>query len=476
MTDTPQISTTTPPTAPQTRPFLAAVLALLIGVPTLAQPQLAEEPLRLDQPGLLLRLPVDATAQTRTLAGREATTIALPSGLGTVVLQARELSPTDTATPTPDAEAAELVARILGLDRPFNPDRSRRSTQSGRALDPGPRLASPAGPIRPLYAEAIRPNGSRVFRGVAVAQPSPNRRVVFDLIAPAARTDDARRTFEAVLATVTPRNANAAVRTDEARRRTAAALLAGISDERLAALVDEVQPRFERLYRPPGPNGGIADERGYRRTTARLGQRGDITGTPESRRTAAEREPGYVVTIDARLLGTAGERIDSRATYFLGQDRRTETWTITMSVRSEGPTAVWTETGARTGRDLTVSIARGTTGRRTIRPDIRVEGFLSRVEAILLPKLLAAAGEPGAYAFTAYDSQLETVQARTETLERTTSGWSLVTAFEDGRAQTSTLSPTGSPLRTDLDSGLVWEATTFDRLYDLWSRKGLPLD
>ena len=52
----------------------------------------------------------------------------------------------------------------------------------------------------------------------------------------------------------------------------------------------------------------------------------------------------------------------------------------------------------------------------------------------------------------------------------------LRTEYTDGRTRTAELTPSGYPVRTELDSGLVWETTDFQTLFRLWSSKGLPLD
>jgi hypothetical protein len=466
---------------------VATYLILLAWLATLGTQQalagtqpvrLAEEPIRLDAPGIILRVPEGAVIESRTLAGRSVATIALPDALGTILVQSERAdaeNPDARALPTADETAEALIRSALGI-RPesrFDPLRDRPSTPRGRFLGPGPAVAAPAGGTTPLYAEIA--GDPPVLRGVAVFQPLPDRSIVIDLLATAARGAEARATFEVVLSTVVSRDAGAASRTRELARREGAARLARLSDDRFAAIIESFSPTFERLYRP-ATDSSPAVERGYRRTAARLGQRGEVSGKPRDRWTQADLDAGFIVTVDARLLGETGERIDSRATYFLADDRRNETWSVTMSVRSDGPTTVWTEIGAREGRQLTVNIAQGRNARRSVTPSIRVEGFLSRVESLLLPRLLATTGQTGTFTYAVYDSQREAVVERTETLGRTARGWSLETVYEDGRSQTAEIDPAGVPVRTQLDSGLVWEPITFDRLYQIWNAKGLPLN
>ncbi|MEM1186239.1 MAG: hypothetical protein AAGI53_14710 [Planctomycetota bacterium] len=466
----------TPPFPNKFLSLAFVVLALALCLQASALPDLADEPLRLDRAGIALRVPIGAKSETRTLANRQVTTITLPESHGTIVVQAR-INTQNTET-TAEQDAARLLAEAIELPDPtsFDPNRSRPRTAKGEFLGPGPVVATKGTKTRALYAKlAPRRQSDPIIRGIAVLDAADGRRVVFDLLTSGRHADSARPTFEAILATVIPRSDDLVAKANEAERRSAATLLAGLTKEELAVMLADAAPRFERLFRPGG-SAATDVERGYRRTIASTGHRGDVTGTPRERWSAAEREPGYIVAVDARLLGESGERIDSKARYFLSESRRDETWSVTMSVRSEGPVAVWTETGARQGRDLTISISQGRSGRRTIRPDFKVEGFLSRVESLLLPRLLAAAAEPGTYTFNAYDSQREGVVERIESLSRTDRGWSLDTRFEDGRTQATQLSPSGTSMRTEMDSGLVWEATDFDRLYRLWSSKGLPLN
>ncbi len=472
------------PTAPQLpyrffHRFLAPLLSfLLIALPAAAAPlRLADEPVRLDTAGVFVRVPEGAALESRTLGAQQVTTVRLPQGLGTIVLQARPL-PENEPAPAADEFTRRLAAQLLALPDPgdFNPDRDRPSTAAGAFLGPGPRLSSPAGPVRPLYLRLRgRAEDAIIERGIAAFIPAPDRVVLIDLLSSPDRAADARQTFEAVLSSVLARNPEAAERTSEIERRQGAALLASITPERFAEVIRSADPYFERLYRP-ADGAAAPEEVGYRRTAARPGFRGEVAGKPRDRWARSDNDEGTIVTVDARLLGDNGQRIDSKAIYFLDHSRRDETWAVQMSVRGDGPTTTWTEIGAREGRNLTVNIAQGTTARRSVNPSIRVEGYLSRVEAILLPRLLAEAGEPGEFTFASYDSQREGVVERTEVFERSPEGWTLRTTFEDGRAQTTVVRPDGATVRTTLDSGLIWEPIEFDRLFRLWSSKGLPVD
>ncbi len=458
---------------------LSLLLAvLLIPLTAAAQPlRLADDPLRLDAAGVFVRVPEGAAIESRTLGAQQVTTVRLPESLGTIVLQARPL-PDDEPAPAADEFTRRLAAQLLELPDPgdFNPERDRPTTRAGAFLGPGPRLTAPAGPVRPLYLRlAGRAEGAVVERGIAAFVPAPDRVILIDLLCSPERALRARQTFEAVLASVLARDPEAAERTSEIERRQGAALLASISPERFAEVIRSTDAFFERLYRPQEGNVA-AEEVGYRRTAARPGFRGEIAGKPRDRWSRSDNDAGTIVTVDARLLGENGQRIDSKAIYFLDEFRRDETWAVQMSVRGDGPTTTWTEIGAREGRSLTVNITQGTTARRSVNPTIRVEGYLSRVEAILLPRLLAEAGEPGEFTFASYDSQREGVVERTERFERSPDGWTLRTTFEDGRAQTTVVKPDGALVRTSLDSGLIWEPIEFQSLFRLWTSQGLPVD
>lgn len=464
---------------PGPHPCLAVLLAVLFfPLTAIAQPlRLADDPVRLDAAGIFVRVPEGAALESRTLGSQQVTTVRLPEGLGTIVLQARPLPESEPA-PAADEFTRRLAAQLLELPDAgdFNPDRDRPGTRAGAFLGPGPRLSSPAGPVRPLYLRlAGRVEGTVVERGIAAFVPAPDRVVLIDLLCSPERARRARQTFEAVLASVQARNPEAAERTSEIERREGAALLASISPERFAEIIRSTDAFFERLHRPK-EGSAATEEVGYRRTAARPGFRGEVAGKARDRWSRSDHDPGTIVTVDARLLGENGQRVDSKAVYFVDQFRRDETWAVQMSVRGDGPTTTWTEIGAREGRSLTVNIAQGSTARRSINPSIRVEGYLSRVEAILLPRLLADAGEPGEYTFASYDSQREGVVERTEVFERSPEGWTLRTTFEDGRNQTTVIRPDGALVRTSLDSGLVWEPIEFDRLFRLWSSQGLPVD
>jgi hypothetical protein len=151
-----------------------------------------------------------------------------------------------------------------------------------------------------------------------------------------------------------------------------------------------------------------------------------------------------------------------------------------MIIRDDKGSRTSTEIGARHNDAMTVRIDTSGATPTSIRPTIAGEGYLSRADAYLLPHLLVRADMPAVFGFYVYNSQSQTIQFRSATLDRPTAdepNWRLVTSFASSQpTQTEFFTRDGGFVRATMGNGLAVEPTTFEAVTKLWKSKNLPLD
>lgn len=260
-----------------------------------------------------------------------------------------------------------------------------------------------------------------------------------------------------------------------------------VSDKDLEAIASAHPERWFRFYKP-SPSGRKEDdtELGYMRVQAKVGQRG-LVDRDKSKGAwgPAERETGYVILTDMRLLRDA-EIIDSQAGYFLRKDRGGEFWTISSGVRTldakgqkGAKPAVYTEIGARNALSMQVTITGTGVPDTDIKPVIQSDAYVSRVEALLMPQILIrgrAAAEFGCYTWV---SELGKIRFRRDLLEHAAggSGWQITTRFgDDPQNQTSVYRDDGELVRTTMPDGTIREPVAPEELVRIWSSKKLPMN
>lgn len=314
--------------------------------------------------------------------------------------------------------------------------------------------------------------------GYTLFQTGPGQFVIFQIDCLTSAFPALQTMYETMVATVQFRDPT------ELHADRAAAILAGkallqqFNSSDLKAALDP-EPRFYRLYKPAGSGAASdAQEVGYQRIQARLGRAGDLDpGKPQSSWTAADRQPGYIVRIDARTLSLDAV-IDSVSIYFLSDDRNTELWSNTMEVRTDRASERWVETGIRRENRLTVKTVRSGAEPTQVDWSPTPDGYISRVEAYLLPRLVVQADTPGSFGFYSYESALGKMTLRRDSYERSPTGaWTAtLQQSENSPPMSSSLDAEGRLLRRQLPDGTVVEPTDAQRLRRIWKDKKLPLD
>jgi hypothetical protein len=326
-------------------------------------------------------------------------------------------------------------------------------------------------------------NNPAFIRGYFVFQLSPSQYVTFELITTEPAFLTARREFEAMVTTASfedPVKANA----DRAAAiRTGLKVFERVDETFLRQIIESQPERWERLFRP-SPTGSRADdtEIGYRRIRTSIGRRADID--PSRKGTGpGDRQPGFVVAIDARYLDRQGDKtriVDSQGIFYLSFDRTSEAWNVRNAIRDGKQTSVVSEIGARQDQTMSVEIIPLSGSGRSIRPILQGEGYISRVEALLLPQILIRAGITAEAGFYTYFSEKESVRLRRDLLEQPPERpgmWRITTRMPEALTpQVSIYNAKGELVHAELPRGVVAEPITLPELVSLWRSKNLPMD
>ncbi|GJQ28442.1 MAG: hypothetical protein HBSAPP03_03260 [Phycisphaerae bacterium] len=441
-----------------------------------------QEPFRLDAVGLTLFLPLGSTAEAGTMPGKTTVRVKPADNAWIANIQNPRTSNQDlTASKVLEDMVTQLLKQSGEVYERGRPDRPLG--YRGVVLLPSETRVIDGRPAQRAYVKLPAEGSSAaIVRGYYVFQLSPAQFVTFELITTEPALTNARRDFEAMVSSARfedPAKANADRST---AIQTGQKILQRISETTMREIVEAAPERWERLFRP-SPTGAKKDDEeiGYRRVRASIGRRGDLDPTRKNPG-PGDRQPGYVVRLDARYLDKSGgvaRTIDSQAIYFLTFDRESEAWNVRNAIRAGTTTDVVSEIGARQGASMTVEITPAKGAGRTVRPLIQGDGYISRVESMLLPQIMMRAGITAEAGFYAYQSESETIRLRRDILEQPIDRpgmWRLITRFSETQPpQTSVYNAAFDLIRSELPRGVVAEPITLEELGALWRAKGLPM-
>jgi len=449
-----------------------------------------DEAFRLDEVGLSMFLPLGTSAESGRVGNRTKVTIKSKDNNWLVNI----LTPqTSNASLTTAQALDELISQVMrDAGKVYDKDKLDKKEEvvvglAGQIIEPrhtciiGERAAERAYIRVPGQREGIDPN---FIRGYTVFKLSDTQFVTFELITTEPVFNSTRYTYEAMLAAATFEDPSVAA------SGRASAIKAGLKalervDERTMREIIEANPeRWERMFKP-APTGDRSDdtEVGYRRIQMKIGTRADLG----SAKAGVDRRPGYIVRLDARYLDpkktgeSAGQVVDVQAVYFQTFDRESEAWSVRNAIRQGKETSVFGELGAREGNAMSVELTPHAQPPRSVRPIIQSngEGYISRVESLLLPQILIRSGLTADFGFYAYQSDREAIRLRRDELEQpieTPGLWRLTSRLgEDRLPQVSTYTDKGELIRSEMPRGVVAEPITFDELVRLWKQKSLPL-
>ncbi|MEM9165835.1 MAG: hypothetical protein AAGB48_02290 [Planctomycetota bacterium] len=444
--------------------------------------ELAATAFELPSLGMRFRLPVGATATSRRLGSATHADIVGPDSRYRIAVSSR----TSANTSLTAQAAAEAV--LLNLKEAFAVTDGDADRPSRVPLATFARQLRTVEPVGFLGGEAYRffilqpatRSEGETVRGVALIDLGEGRMLVWDSTAPSEGFDELAGVLDGMLATVTFDSAEARYEQRGVAVKEGEQLLAGLASEQLRSVIDAYGERWARLYAPSG--GGEDEEIGYRRVSASLGSRRDMTAGGSS--TASE-SPGYIVRLEARTLERQGSNqplviYDSRGTYWVSEDFSEEAWEITIAIKRDGRTSTFSSVGARDGFEQLLVTTQSPNGRsETVQLAIQREGYLPTALALLLPDILALAETPGEFAFYAYRPDATSVSYRRDIFQKSDNsrGWTLRSTVTPGAPElVRELNPSGALIREQLPDGKVWEPIDLRSLASLWRRKGLPLD
>lgn len=469
-TPAPAVPPASPPTAPA------------VPVPVV----LSDELYKLDEIGLVLQLPKGHKAETTQLNGVTTVQIYPEDRLYVVTVQ----MPMVTDEMQSVAQACEkIIDQFKGALGVFDAQTRQQLGSTAALLEPRKELRIPGSkqPGERFMCSIPRRDGTYVIQGYSIFKPLPNQFVIFELVCAESVLPRARPAYEVLVAAAKFEDPAVMI---ESRRKAVTGgieLLKKIDSAQLLAAMPTDQVWY-RLYRPSRTGiEGDAEEGGYRSVRFWRGVRSEVGNKKEP--ASATNPEGILCEIDARLISrrptAAGQpmevqSVDSRAVYFLSMDRNEEMWSVLMVMPDPRAKQArsYRETGARSGKSLTISLNLPAEPPKTIKPLLQGEGYLSQVEAQLLHSLLILNKVEGEIGFYSYRTDSQSIVLRRDVVTRDPKGRDMLgiaTRFrEEPEPQKSAYDADGRLLRAELPDGRVWEPITPAELFKLYKSKGLP--
>ncbi len=430
--------------------------------------ELEQSPARIDALNLNIYLPKGSVTETTSFGTNATMGVGFPDQIG--VMTIKEQKTTD-----PELTVKQVADNIVNQLTRF------ASSKTGKLISRDSNLIIPPRTGERFYVRLPGLNGKPdSVRGMTIFQSQPRKFVIFDFTCLYANFDQARAYYETSVATMDLGNPT---QSDVRRAAAIKSMLAFLdlrSVEDYQNAMTGKEDRWERLYLP-APSGDEMDatEYGYRKIRSWGGFKGELTDKPRSSWNADDRQLGYFVQIDAMAL-EENLRIDTRATFYMSEDTKEESWTIKMSVRQDGFQQTSTVTGARSGTSMAVVLDQSDAPTTKTHPLIQGEGYISQVQTYLIGKLLAQNAAPGEYASYAYNNSLSTIALRWDVVEKPEETPDLIRittkVSNDTPPTASIYDKEGNLLRVRLANGRIWEPIELDRLIRLWKKKGLPLE
>lgn len=452
---------------------------------------------RVDELGMVLTLPPECTAYADRIAAPPpdlAPSNTTPHGqisvkvlpkdgkTGAWLINFRNASPKDPSMSTADFAQAVFDATI-GFARAKSADTGIKVEP--RVLARETSLIVCGRPAERFYLSYPQGEGkAALIQGATIFKTNNGEFAIFTLDTTAGGFEKDKATYETFVAATKFEDINAVNMRRKLVFDSGSKLLASMTEDDFKTLLKQESERWERLYRPAATGlDKEAEEVGYRRFRAAMGKRGDLV-TDDMSKVKNPDQPGYVVRIDARFIQDGGKsKADTTGIFFLSLNRREEAWVVTTASWAEGRStpSVRTEVGARTDRSMEVLITGGGHGvSKTARPLVPPDGYVSRVEAFLLPQILVQKKVLSDFAFYAYNSEAERIQIRRDSLSQPGDkpGVYLLTTkvSDEGNLETSYFKEAGGLIRATTTAGYVWEPATGESLMSLWKSKGLPLN
>ncbi len=443
--------------------------------------EFGDEPLRIESIGLTMPLPVGSVSQIDSAGNIVGGKIAAKDQRWIIRIASPKGTESMTTAQIGDS-ALELLLESYGItDKDANVLGTRGRLISREPPEGSPPILISGKPADRWYVKLPPLEGRNdLMRGFTVIQAAPGQFLTFELLTTEPEFERSRGIYQTTIAAATIADPRVLAESRVGAITAGLRLFENLGTDAVKEIVAANPERWERLYRP-SPTGSAQDEVevAYRRTRLSIGNR---TALGSGGTSGSDRQEGFVVEIDARLLD-GSNIIDSRSVYFMSFDREEEAWVLTNALRTAGSASkppVFRETGGRIGKSMTVRVDGTGTPATTTKPSVRDEGYLNQVETVILPRLLIRHGVTAEFGFYAYQSSANTIRLRRDTLDHPPERpeqWRVTSRpTEDSRPILSFFDSAGRHLRTEMPDGSFWEPTDLKELARLWKSKGLPMD
>lgn len=441
---------------------------------------LSADLLRIDAVGLSMNVPDGSVIlQASTADGTSAFNVT-PQG-AEANLWAMRVSPKRTKTDqtTVEQTAESISQQVYALAAGVDPKTGEMVASRVTVLhkDMAFRIAGCPTPGARMYFSVPNDKGPATIKGYTVFKPLAQQFVIFELSTSQTNFDKARAAYELSVATAKFTDPTAALQSRAAALVEGAQFTGLLTEQALIAALPPGTIAY-RLYQP-GASTVNDDERGYRFVTFTRGKRSDL-GREVSMTTSGADPEGIVMNTRARILAPRGMVIDTETSAFSAFDRTSEAWVTKTAVREQGSGGarqpkVYSETGFRDNRSLSVLTREPGKPDRSSRHEIQGDQYLSQAEVQLLPMLLQSGEARGELGFYAYRSDTGTISLRRETVEPGKESVRITSSLRDGDEVLLTLvKDAGRFVRTELADGTVWEPIDGETLLKIWKSKGLP--
>ncbi len=438
----------------------------------------SDVPYRVESMGLALRLPEGATVSSTSTSDGVRSFLVSPEDNSWLL---RVLAPRTTdASVTAQSVIDSMINEILDPEGDGSTMRGMKlQTKDGRkrVFDRLDELETATAVGARFYLGVKQLSGQDLITGYTVFRPAAGQLLVFEITTLETEFTRVRSIYEAIVAVSEIRDPAELASRRAAGVAAGETLLADLDSATISSLLP-IGPEWRRLYRP-GPTGRWSDdtEVAYQSLEIKEGQRGELSlGRGARSWSASEREKGYIATVVARYLD-GDQKIDIHSSYFLSQDGADEAWSVRMRLGDRFETTNWVETGVRMGDEIRVSITQpdGTVTEKAW--PTPPNGYLSHVEALLLPTVLASRGVEGEFAYYRYNTQLGELTLRRDVFEATPEGWRLTTrVHEDAPEETLELSEDGKVTGQNLAGDVRGKPLGRKEIASIWRHKGLPLE
>jgi len=429
---------------------------------------LESEPFRIDALDLNIFLPKGSITQTTSFSSNSTMGIGFPDQIG--VMMIKEQKTTDQ-----DLTIVQVAENIIGQLTKFSRSKTGEVISRNRNIEINDWIGD-------RFYVRIPGTGGKpdVVRGMTIFQVQPRRFIIFDLTTTFNDFERSRELYETSVGSIDLGNPTEADVRRAAAIKSMLAFLDLRSVEDYQAAMTGKKERWERLYDPASTGDEMdATEYGYRKIKSWGGFKGELSDKPRRSWNDDDRSLGYFVQIDAMAIED-DFRVDTRATFYMAEDTKEESWTIKMSLRSADYQQTSTVTGARSNTSMVILLDQSDAPPTKTNPVIQGEGYLSQAQSYLISTMLAHHAEPGEYASYVYNSSVGTITLRTDEVEKPEETPDLITVTtktsKDSPPTVTYYDKDGEMLRVRLANGRIWEPIELERLINLWQKKGLPLE